>query len=418
MQLTPAEKDLLRSLIDKVLSDAILIAPDADLRAELAAVPTGSIVDLGGHTFTGNFEIPSGLTLIHGQLRTPNNSPAAIPASNTILRDIGVEATGYCSELVRLEGVEHVLLESCNIEGNPLEGAKRGVRVNAKHVTIRGCRIVDCKAAGADSQAICGWDNSQFILIEDCLLEGAAENIMFGGADSLSPERVPQDIIIRRNVLRKPLEWKGSKWTVKNLFELKAAKRVLFEDNLLENNWLAGQTGYAILLKSVNQDGAAAWSVVEDVIVQRNIIRHTSAGFNLAANPGNNATPASRITIRDNHLTTDKTTFGGDGRAFLVQGINDLTIEHNHLASDGQTALYFNALAERLVVKGNIIYDHAYGIKGDGSGEGVATLTKYAPGAVFEGNLIVTANASLYAPTVNTCVTALPADLTGFGPRA
>ena len=57
---------------------------------------------------------------------------------------------------------------------------------------------------------------------------------------------VPSDIEIRRNTLFKPLSWKvddpsyaGKHWTVKNLFELKSAQRVLVEGNWMEISWPA-----------------------------------------------------------------------------------------------------------------------------------------------------------------------------------
>ena len=39
----------------------------------------------------------------------------------------------------------------------------------------------------------------------------------------------------------------GSNWSVKNLFELKNARRILIEQNLFENNWVHSQVASAIL---------------------------------------------------------------------------------------------------------------------------------------------------------------------------
>jgi hypothetical protein len=69
--------------------------------------------------------------------------------------------------------------------------------------------------------------------ITDNYLEAASENVMFGGADSASADRVPADILIDGNLFSKRLEWKPiapaktSGKVVKNLLELKAAKRVV-----------------------------------------------------------------------------------------------------------------------------------------------------------------------------------------------
>ena len=75
----------------------------------------------------------------------------------------------------------------------------------------------------------------------------------------------PSDIEIVRNHLAKPLRWRkgdpsfeGVEWTVKNLFELKNARRVLVDGNLLEYNWPQAQNGFAILFTVRNQDGGGA----------------------------------------------------------------------------------------------------------------------------------------------------------------
>ena len=78
----------------------------------------------------------------------------------------------------------------------------------------------------------------------------------------------------------------GTPWTVKNLFELKNARKVLVEGNLLEHNWRAAQVGYAVLFKSTNQSGRCDWCVVEDVTFEYNIIRNVAAVFNLLGRDG------------------------------------------------------------------------------------------------------------------------------------
>ena len=88
---------------------------------------------------------------------------------------------------------------------------------------------------------------------------------MFGGNDPSIPNLVPSNITIRRNLISKPLAWRSQTWTVKNLVELKNARSVTVEGNTIENNWAAGQTGYAVVLTPRNQDGGAPWSVVRDV---------------------------------------------------------------------------------------------------------------------------------------------------------
>ena len=91
------------------------------------------------------------------------------------------------------------------------------------------------------------------------------------------------------NHLFKPLYWKtddpsyaGQSWCVKNLFEIKTAKRVLVEGNVFENSWANCQVGFAILLTVRTQDGRAPWMTIEDVTFRRNWIRNAAAGFNIS----------------------------------------------------------------------------------------------------------------------------------------
>ena len=68
--------------------------------------------------------------------------------------------------------------------------------------------VSECKAIGQDSQAISGFNGPGNYLIENNYLEGATENVLFGGADPTIPNLVTSNITFRRNYLRKPLAWR------------------------------------------------------------------------------------------------------------------------------------------------------------------------------------------------------------------
>ena len=166
----------------------------------------------------------------------------------------------------------HIVFDRTYIHGDPKKGGRRGVAMNGRDLAVINSHVSDFKEVGADSQAIAGWNGPGPFRIENNYLEGAGENVMFGGADPATDGLVPSDIAIARNHFAKPLRWKldhptyeGTPWAVKNLFELKNARRVLVEGNLLEHNWPHAQNGFAILFTPRNQDGRAPWSVVEDV---------------------------------------------------------------------------------------------------------------------------------------------------------
>ncbi len=70
-------------------------------------------------------------------------------------------------------------------------------------------------------------------------------------------------------------------WTVKNLVELKNAQRVTIEGNVVEYAWKAAQTGFAFLLTPKNQENTAPWTVVQDVVIRYNTVRHVNGGVNI-----------------------------------------------------------------------------------------------------------------------------------------
>jgi hypothetical protein len=138
---------------------------------------------------------------------------------------------------------------------------------------------------------------------------------MFGGADPSIDGLVPADIVVKRNHFAKPLQWRetpGAKatWTVKNLFELKNARRVLVDGNLLEYNWPAAQNGFAVLLTVRNQSGGAPWSVVEDVTFSNNVVRHVGAGVNILGSDDIHPSRQTRRIAITNNLFAD---VGGRG---------------------------------------------------------------------------------------------------------
>jgi hypothetical protein len=93
-------------------------------------------------------------------------------------------------------------------------------------------------------------------------------------------------------------------WQIKNLFELKNARRVEVDHNLFLNNWAQAQSGTAILFTTRNQGGACTWCVVEQVLFENNVVRGTGGGFQVTG--FDNLYPSLQgngIQIRNNLIT-------------------------------------------------------------------------------------------------------------------
>jgi hypothetical protein len=428
-------------------------AGPTDLQAALNAARSGDTILLDpGARYVGNFVLPARegneyitlqtaidprrVTLDGGRIdpeeagllakiESPNAGPAirtAPGAHHWRLSMLEISGGGGGVDLVRLgdgrEGQSRIdqvprdfFIDRCYIHGDPAGDQRRGITLNSASSTIVGSHISAIGNRGQDTQAILGWNGPGPYLIENNYLEAAGENIMFGGADSALPDLVPSDITIRRNHFAKRPEWRREgRWVVKNLFELKCARRVTLEWNLLEYNWLDGQTGSAVVLKSVNAGGRAPWSVTEDVKFRYNIIRHAGSAFNVLGRDGRDADRTSQVTrgiVIEHNLVYEISgeKWGGHGRFIQVGGgAADLTIDRNTVIQDGTFLhVYGSENGETVPVRGlrltnNLALHNAFGIKGDGRASGKATLAAFLPDAVVRRNVLAGGPVASYPP--------------------
>jgi hypothetical protein len=255
----------------------------------------------------------------------------------------------------------------------------------------------------------------------DNYLEGSGENVMFGGADPRVPGLVPADIEIRGNHFYKPPAWRagepGRRWTVKNLLELKNARRVWIEGNVLEYSWVHGQVGFAVLLTPRNQGGKAPWSTVEDVTFVNNIVRHCSSGISILGEDDNHRSDTAKRLLFRNNLFEDinPARFGGDGRMLQVltpgRPVVELALERNTLLHEGRgnTFICFGGkgkTVQQFSFRGNLVTRGQYGIHGS-RGMGRAGLATYCDGLEFTNNVIIGAGGSKEWPEGNSAANAL-----------
>lgn len=415
-----------------------------DLQAALDAAAPGDRITLdAGATYKGPFRLlrktgdgwivitSAGQLPPRGRRVTPQDAsrmPRIVSEGNAVFeampgahhyRLVGLHispADGtYVNTLVQLgdkertaeEQPHHIVIERSYLHGDRGKGSRRGVALNSRHSAVVDSHLADFKEAGADSQAIAGWNGAGPFRIENNYLEGAGENVMFGGADPTVPQLVPADIEILRNHMAKPLRWKagdaayeGTQWSVKNLFELKNARRVLVEGNVFERVWTQAQNGFAILFTVRNQDGGAPWSAVEDVTFVNNVVRHAGGGINVLGKDDNHPSQQTRrIEIRNN-LFLDIGEPWGAGRLFqLLDGTSNVTIANNTALQTG-TILFGGDHAPHaaFTFQNNIAPHNEHGIIGSGTEPGNQTLARYFPRGVIRGNVIVGGSAGKYPP--------------------
>jgi len=412
-----------------------------------------------------------------------------------------------------------IVFDRVYVHGHATKGQKRGIALNSSSTDILNSYIADIKAANADSQAIGGWNGKGPFRIVNNYVEGAGENIMFGGAVPATSGLIPSDILISGNDVAKPTSWRnpilappaspkaaasttagsltagahyfkivaltmsstkevnslpsaevsatataghsiqlswsgssgaikyriyhgtsaggeakyltttssatsfvykgsgessgkpptaGTKWVSKNLLELKNAQRLTINGNVFENNWSGDQNGYAIVITPRNVDGKAPWSAVRDLTFTNNIVRHSAGAFNILGYDDTQAAGSGltqRLTIRNNLFYDINPPSWGPAapKCFLMgQSPTDITFDANTV--DQQTTTLVGAYGKptlRFVFTNNIALHGKYGVFGDSSSVGNATLAKYFPSAVFKYNVLAGGTASLY-PSTNT----------------
>ena len=329
----------------------------------------------------------------------------------------------FLTQLVELGDLEktadeqphHIVFERSYLHGDPRKGGRRGIALNSRSTAVVDSHLSDFKEVGADSQALSGWNGAGPFRIANNYLEAAGENIMFGGADPTVQDLVPADIEIVRNHMAKPLRWKvghqefeGTAWAVKNLLELKNARRVLIEGNVLERNWTHAQNGFAILFTPRNQDGKSPWSVVEDVTFVNNIVRHVGGGINVLGKDDNHPSQQTRRIVIRNNAFLDVGGTWGNGRLFqLLDGTSHITIEHNTAVQTGSVLFGGDhAPHTAFVFRNNVTPHNEHGISGSSTDVGTQTLARYFPRSIVRGNVFVGGERGRY-PADNVFVESL-----------
>lgn len=305
-----------------------------------------------------------------------------------------------------------IVFERCYIHGNAEGNIRRGIAMNARDFAILDSCISEFHEKGADSQALCAWNGTGPFKIINNYVEGAGENILFGGADPKIPELVPSDIEVRRNHFFKPNHWNknhpdygGVPWDVKNLFEIKNARRVHIVGNVFENCWVQAQHGVAIVLTPRNQKGKAPWCTLEDVLFENNIVRNASTGIAVLSqdSPKNPSLSVKNVRVSNNLFENIAAKeCGGMGRFFefisskKLEPSRNISVEHNTamFSTEGSAKSFLTAgesgiAVEHFIFQHNIVMCGKYGLTGTGAAPGLSALERFYRDWTFRKNILI-----------------------------
>src|SRR5258708_1313286 len=258
--------------------------------------------------------------------RAGASGPVSFAPGASFYRLIGLELTrapgiGVVYALASPVAVSNkIIYDRIWFHGTAHDETTRGVQLGGStYVSVIDSFFTDfhCVSRGQcpDAQAINGGISNHPMgpyKIDNNFLEASGENILLGGG---AATYTPADIAITRNHMFKPLTWmkgqsgyvggaNGNPFTVKNLFEVKNAQRVLVDSNVMENTWGGfTQVGFAILLTPKNPaPNVCATCRVTDITIRYNYISHIGAGMQLANAPGGDgalAVDGGRYSIHD-----------------------------------------------------------------------------------------------------------------------
>jgi len=178
---------------------------------------------------------------------------------------------------------DSIVFDRCYVHGDAEHDLQSGITGNGTNYAVIDSYIGEIHMKGFDTQAFLAYYTPGPIKLVNNHLEAAGENVMFGGAGGPRDPYVASDVEVRKNHLFKPLAWVplSLNWTYveKNAFEMKSARRVLFDSNTIENVWASGQIGAAVVL-TVRSSQSGDVAAVEDITITNNVFKNVVMGFN------------------------------------------------------------------------------------------------------------------------------------------
>ncbi len=347
-------------------------------------------------------------------IRSSGSSTAGITVASGAhhVRFVGVRVTTAAPQtnaLVRIglgESVveqlpHHITLDRVVVDPGDND-LKRCVAADGDFLAILSSTLARCHSNAGDSQGVLKMHGRGPLRIENNTIQGGHQSVFLGGGDPSIRGIVPSDVVVRRNDLSRPASWQctgpiitgtntrtclAGQWRTKTNVELKIGKRVLIEGNVICRTPPDAQSGYAVLLKTENQDGGTAgdWSESSDITVRYNRICGAGGGFNLAPLQQGPGVPMSRVAIYGNEADSIGVgPYRGDtGDALQLLGVADVVFQDNWIRNpEGRACIYSTNVSARFVGQRNVCGGQ-YGIRGEGG------LAATIPSSILTANTVL-----------------------------
>ncbi len=353
--------------------------------------------------------------------------------------------TGYLYDLLDLSDTDspetlpnmphHLIFDHCifsnvalgDINAPTLVRMRRAISLNTGSTSIINSYFKEIKS-DEEAKAISCWYGAGPHAIINNYIEAAGQSVLYGGDAMKIPYLTPSDLTFRDNYMFKPLRWATETFpcvpnpptcsctsepfcpppgvTVKNIFELKHARNVILDGNVLQNSFPRGQFGDAIVFQVGNETysgnvntGSNPWVTVRNVQVTNNKIDNVGLGVNIKSLTIDVPSVAARNLIIRNNLFDRVGNTNPDSAMFMQVGYvpGKLWITHNtvfqssHVLNGYGFPLFTNDSEFRF--DNNILQHNLGGFVTDGvRGNGLRFLNTYVPGWQMRHNVLVFPN--------------------------
>jgi hypothetical protein len=227
-----------------------------------------------------------------------------------------------------------VVIDRCYIHGTLGTNCKRAVYINGKDVAVIDSRISEIVgSASLDGQCFLSTSGAGPYKLVNNYMDQATwgEHIVFGGGDA---RITPADIEVQRNHLTVPFAWFAAGRQLKNIYEMKVGFRALIQANVMENYFSTGLGSqyYAVILKTVDQNGNAPATGVRDCTMRLNEFRNVSGWLGLSPRPEGTGTAMNRVDVTSNRVLDPTNDYSTSPRLYALQTsatIAALRMRHN-----------------------------------------------------------------------------------------
>lgn len=389
----------LNALLDSVTSPTEFVLDSSSVFKGQIVVPDGKknlIFRPSGDSVDVLYPIVGGLIIGHGcsditiQSIDFHLSDWVTPTQKVYIGVSMGRSVSTGNEATRVEDLPNrIYFKDVNVFGRGQQELRIGFCANARNLVLDGCGTYAVQEIGADSQGVLVSNSPGPFHFKGCHFEAAGENMLFGEGIVRIPGIEIGDITIEGCEFLKPLEWKDSRWQIKNLLEFKAGVRASVSGCLFRNCWPAAQQGTSLLItpRYKNKTG--------DIAIYDNVFDNVYAGIQVAAGDDLDATGPSTgpVEISSNFYTNL-----GDGYVYrvtspdLFRKIKSLWIEDERwypLKSHAGVLVYEGAKSVESFGMVNCTGTRGrYGIFGNGGSLGKAALDAWNYTWIARGNVL------------------------------